>query len=400
MRITHVNKYYWPPHLGGIETHLHDIASGEAARDGLEVRAIVANESRETVRETVDGVDVTRLGRVTALSNTPIAPSMARAIRAEATRPDPADVLHLHFPYPWGEVSWRRAHAGLPTVLMYHSDIVRQKKALALYRPVLERFLDEVDLIIASSPNMVEHSPFLSPRAEKCRVVPFGIHVERFAETPGLLTRATGLRAPHKRPIVLFVGRLIYYKGADVLVRAMAHVDADLVMIGRGPLESELRELAVAHGVADRITWVPPVGDDELAAWYHAADVFALAQRRALRGVRTRAARGPCLGHAGRHDDAHHGRPVRERGRRHGVQRAGGRRARPRGGAAATRRRSRAAKAARRAGARARAARLHDRPHGRRHAEGLRRGDRDARESRHHQRRNEQAGAAGVGDAR
>lgn len=282
MRITHVNKYYWPPHLGGVETHLHDIASGVAARAGYEVRAIVANEAHETVDETVDGVEVTRLGRMAALSNTPIVPSMPRAIRAEAVRPDPADLLHMHFPYPWGEVSWLRATrsgrpgAGLPTVVMYHSDIVRQRKTLAIYRPLLERFLDSVDVIIASSPNMVEHSPFLAPRAQKCRVVPFGIHVERFADTSQLAARAAKLRASHTRPIVLFVGRLIYYKGADVLVRAMANVDADLVMIGRGPLEGELRELAVAYGVADRITWVPPVNDEELAAWYHAADVFAL----------------------------------------------------------------------------------------------------------------------------
>ncbi len=282
MRITHVNKYYWPPHIGGVETALHDIATGVAARPGYEVRAIVANEAHGTVREMVDGVEVTRLGRVAAFSNTPIVPSLPRVIRTEATRPDPADLLHMHFPYPWGEISWLRASrsghagAGLPTVVSYHSDIVRQKKTLAVYTPLLDRFLDRVDVIIASSPNMVEHSPFLAPRAAKCRVVPYGIDVEHFADTPRLLQCAAQLRSTHERPLVLFVGRLVYYKGADVLVRAMVHVDADLVIVGSGPLEGELRELAVAHGVADRITWIPTIDGDALAAWYHAADVLAL----------------------------------------------------------------------------------------------------------------------------
>ena len=276
MRVTMVNKYYWPPHLGGVETQLHDVASGLASRPGIDVRAIVANESGDTVTETIDGVEVTRMGRTLAYSNTPVVRGMARAIRAEATRAEPADVLHLHFPYPWGEVSWLRAKAGLPTVLGYHSDIVRQKKALAAYRPLLERVLDRVDVIVTSSPNMVEYSEFLSSRAEKCRIVPYGIDVRAFEATPHVAARAQELRAGHERPIVLFVGRLVYYKGVDVLVKAMADVDADLVLMGRGPLEGELRELAVAHRVADRITWLPPQADAEKIAWYHAADVFAL----------------------------------------------------------------------------------------------------------------------------
>lgn len=276
VRVTMINKYYWPPHLGGVETHLHDIATALAARPGIDVRAIVANESGQTVTETIEGVEVTRMGRTFAYSNTPIVRGMARAIRAEASRPEPADLLHLHFPYPWGEISWLRAKAGLPTVVLYHSDIVRQKRELAVYRPILERFLDRVDVIIASSPNMVEHSEFLGPRASKCRVVPFGIDVRAYDAKPEVLARARELRAGHERPIVLFVGRLIYYKGADVLVKAMANVDADLVMIGRGPLEGELRELAVAYGLADRVTWLPPVNAGDLVAWYHAADVFAL----------------------------------------------------------------------------------------------------------------------------
>jgi len=275
MRVTMVNKYY-PPHLGGIEYHVRYLAEALVSFDHAQVRAIVANEGTETVREFVDGVDVLRLGRAFAYSSTPVAYGMPAAIRLEATRPDPADLLHLHFPYPWGEVSWIRADAGLPTVLTYHSDIVRQKAALAVYSPLLRRFLSKVDLIISGSPNLVEHSEFLQPFAGKCRVVPFGYDLTRYEATPDTLARAAKLREGHTRPIVLFVGRLVYYKGVDVLVRAMTDVDADLVVIGSGPLEGTMREIAVAGGIADRITFMPPVPDEELVAWYHAADVFCL----------------------------------------------------------------------------------------------------------------------------
>jgi rhamnosyl/mannosyltransferase len=76
------------------------------------------------------------------------------------------------------------------------------------------------------------------------------------------------------RRLVLFVGRLVYYKGADVLVRAMAGLDADLVLVGRGPLGAELRRVALEAGT--RAVFLPPQDDDELAAWYRAADVLCL----------------------------------------------------------------------------------------------------------------------------
>jgi rhamnosyl/mannosyltransferase len=244
-----------------------------AVRDDVEPRALVANEASTRVVDVVDGVEVTRLARAAAVSSTPVPVGMRRAIRREASR---TDLFHLHFPYPWGEAAWFASRTKVPSVMTYHSDIVRQRVWLAGYRPLLSRVLDRVDLIIASSPNMVEHSEFLAPRADKCRVIPFGIHTERYQATPEIEARAAELRRGHRRPIVLFVGRLIYYKGADVLVKAMTGVDADLVMIGRGPLEGELRESAVARRISDRVTFLPPVDDDELVAWYHAADVFCL----------------------------------------------------------------------------------------------------------------------------
>ncbi len=274
MRVTMVNKYY-PPHLGGIEFHMRDLAMGLTAR-GVDVRAIVANEATEALTETVDGVKVTRLARSFHYASTPVAPGMSRAIRAESRGADAPDLFHLHFPYPWGEVAWLRAKVTQPTVLAYHSDIVRQKALLSAYAPILKRVLDRADIVLASSPNMVEYSPFLSRIADKCRVIPYGVHVERYADTPELLARAAELRAPHGRPIVLFVGRLVYYKGPEVLMRAMAEVDADAVVIGRGPLKPELERIAEEAGITDRVTFLDPVDDAELAAWYHAADVFCL----------------------------------------------------------------------------------------------------------------------------
>jgi glycosyltransferase involved in cell wall biosynthesis len=272
LRVTMVNKYYSPPHLGGVETVVRTLSEGLVEFAGAQVHALVSNESRRFSREDVAGVQVARLPRQLSLSTAPVAFGMRRALRAEHP-----DVINLHSPYPWGELCFLSARPDVPSVVLYHSDIVRQKRLLAAYRPFLERFLDRVDLIVTSSPNMIEGSEFLAPRADKCRVVPFGLPLERLTATPAIERRAAELRAQHLgRKLVLFVGRLVYYKGVDVLVRAMQGVDADLVVIGGGPLESHLRQLAAEIGIADRVNFLPPLQDEELHAWYHAADVFCL----------------------------------------------------------------------------------------------------------------------------
>jgi rhamnosyl/mannosyltransferase len=270
-----VNKYYSPPHLGGVETVVATLSSALAAR-GVRVSALVANESGRTVTEVIDGVRVTRLARTVAVAKTPIALGMRGAIRAAAAGPDPSDIIQLNHPYPWGEASWLLSGARTPMVVGYHADITRQKRLLALYRPVLDRVLDRAAAIVASSPDIVIGSEVLSRYSEKCRVIPYGIEPSRYDETPAVAARVAELRAAHERPVVLFVGRLVYYKGADVLVRAMRGVDADLVIVGDGPLEAELRALATSAGVADRVTFLPSQPFDELVALYRGADVFCL----------------------------------------------------------------------------------------------------------------------------
>ena len=162
LRVTMVNKYYSPPHLGGVETVVRTLSEGLVEHAGARVRALVSNEGGKRLEETIGGVDVVRLPRQLALSSAPVAAGMPGALRDEMRRqgphgPQPPDVINLHSPYPWGELSFLQASPDVPNVVLYHSDIVRQRRLLTAYRPFLERFLDRVDLIVTSSPNMVRH---------------------------------------------------------------------------------------------------------------------------------------------------------------------------------------------------------------------------------------------------
>jgi glycosyltransferase involved in cell wall biosynthesis len=264
MRVLHVGKFY-PPHHGGMESHVQTLAR-ELSAD-VDVQVLVSSDGRQTVHETLDGIPVTRMGTLASFASASINPGMARAIR-EAN----ADVVHFHHPNPTGVLSYLASGRRGPLVVTYHSDIIRQRVLGAAFAPVLHRFLRGAHAILASSPDYAASSPVLRRHADRVRIVPFGIRAEAYETADAEAVAA--IRAKYGPRLVVGAGRLVYYKGFDYLVRSMAAVDARLVILGDGPLKSELQALAADMGVADRVEL--PGSVPELAPWYHAADVFAL----------------------------------------------------------------------------------------------------------------------------
>ena len=267
MKILQVYKNYYPV-LGGIENNMRMLCA-EFARLGHEVTALVANGGPGTVREVIEGVQVIRAGALGTAARTPLSPhlfwEMARL------RPD---VTHLHFPYPVGELAYLLAGRGRHTAITYHSDIVKQRALLRGYEPFLRWLLSRAERIIATSPNYIRSSPYLSRVAAKCVVVPSGVDGERFRRRdPAAVAR---LRQLYGEPLVLFVGLFRYYKGVEYLIAAMRDVPARLVLVGAGPLEAELRAQVQREGVGEKVHFAGAVSDAELPGYYHACDVFVL----------------------------------------------------------------------------------------------------------------------------
>jgi len=269
MRILHVYKGY-PPVTGGMENHLCLLAEAQAAA-GHDVTVLVTASGRRSEREVRRGVRVVRAGRWATLSSAPLSIALARVLRAEEP-----DLTHLHCPYPVGEAAWL-AWGRRPMVLTYQSDIVRQRWLGALWAPGLRRVLDRADRILASSPPYVESSPFLRPLRHKVTVVPLGIDPRPFVT----VDRAAARGRLGDGPTLLFVGRLRYYKGLEVLIDALSALpDVRLAVVGTGPMGDTWRRRAETHGVSDRITWLGDVAGDALPLTLAAADVFVLPSTR------------------------------------------------------------------------------------------------------------------------
>ncbi len=268
MRILHVYKAYSPV-LGGIENHVKLVAEGQAAA-GHDVTVLVTAPGARTMVETRAGVRVIKAGRMVEIASTPLSLSLPGYLYRQ--RPD---ITHLHFPYPPAEAAQAPLLGRRPTVLSYHSDIVRQKRLRLFYEPLMQHVLRRVDRILVSSPAYLASSPVLTRVSERCTILPYGIEQERFRTATPEKTAAIRERYGHG-PLILFVGVLRYYKGVQYLLKAMQKVPARLLIVGAGPEGAALRAQAQAPGLMDRVHFAGAVDDDDLPAYYQAADVFCL----------------------------------------------------------------------------------------------------------------------------
>jgi rhamnosyl/mannosyltransferase len=186
-------------------------------------------------------------------------------------RSSAADVVHVHHPNLLGDIA-ALADRRRPLVITQHSDIVRQRALRLLYGPFLSAALRRARFVVAASEQFLGWSPELRPFLRKARVIPYGIDAARFAATPEVVSRAAVLRAGWPEGgVVLSVGRLVGYKGHDVLLEAARRLDATVVIVGTGPEAARLRSLA-----GPRTVLAGAVAEADLPSYYHAADVFCL----------------------------------------------------------------------------------------------------------------------------
>lgn len=265
LRVLQVGKYY-PPHPGGMETHLESLCAELKRSVDLEV-VVAASNGFETNEELRDGIKLTRAGTLFNLRSAPFCPRMISKIR-EST----ADLVHIHLPNPGAILAYLVSGHHGRLVLTYHSDIIRQKVLSRVFEPVLQHALNRADAIIVSSSNYIDSSYVLPLYRNKCHVIPFGIPVEPFQHPD--IREVARLRRLYGPRIVLGVGRLVYYKGFEHLIDAMQFVDGHLLIVGRGPLHNALRQRAERCGVSNRVTFLTEVQD--VIPYYHAADVFVL----------------------------------------------------------------------------------------------------------------------------
>jgi glycosyltransferase involved in cell wall biosynthesis len=238
MRVLHFYKTYYPDSWGGVEQAIRQICVG-TGRMGITNEVLTLTRHKGPARMEIDGHVVHRVPQDLEIASNAMS---AASIRRLAQLARTADIVHYHFPWPFGDLAHFLARVKKPSVLTYHSDIVRQKALLKVYSPLMHRFLDRVDAIVATSPNYFASSDVLRRYGSKVRSIPFGLDRGTYPQPEA--ARLERWRARVGERFFLFVGVLRYYKGLHILLDAMARLDYPVVIVGAGPIENELKEHA------------------------------------------------------------------------------------------------------------------------------------------------------------
>jgi rhamnosyl/mannosyltransferase len=259
MKVLHFYKTYYPESFGGVEQVIFQLASGSSV---LGVESTVLSLTPNKVDRVVD---VNGHKSYRCRSNFKIAStdfSLSAFWHFNELVKD-VDIVHYHFPWPFMDLVHFAINHKKPSVVTYHSDIIKQKNLLKLYRPLKNKFMESVDSIVATSPNYRVTSDLLHRYQNKVEVIPIGL--DRKLYPPMDFERSQYWREKLGNKFFLFVGVLRYYKGLNILLDALALGDLPTVIIGAGPIEYELKSKAESLGLKN-VTFLGQVSEEDKVA--------------------------------------------------------------------------------------------------------------------------------------
>jgi len=257
--VLHFFKTYYPETFGGIEQVIFQLCKG-GERYGYTSEVLTLSPNAADTPFEFSGHLVHQAQLNLQLASTGFSWS---AFRKFADLAEQADIIHFHYPWPFMDVVHFATCHGKPTVVTYHSDIIRQKILLKLYRPLKGCFLSSINRIVATSPNYLSTSPVLNRYRNKIVEITYGLDKSTYPIPKP--ERQKYWRAQLGERFFLFVGMLRYYKGLHVLLDALYGTDFPMVIVGSGPVEEDLKRQAAQLGLRN-IHFLGQVSDEDKVA--------------------------------------------------------------------------------------------------------------------------------------
>jgi rhamnosyl/mannosyltransferase len=259
MRVLHFYKTYLPDSMGGIEQVIFQLCDS-SDRLGIDNTVLTLSNDPAPGPISIRQHKVHQARMDFQLASTGFSYSVFKKFRELAAE---ADVINYHFPWPFMDLVHFCSALKKPYVVTYHSDIVRQRHLLKLYRPLMRRFLNGADRIVAASPNYVHTSDVLKEYRDKTQIITYGLNKASYPQRDA--ERIAQWKAKLGEHFFLFVGVMRYYKGLHILLDALKGVDYPVVIVGAGPLEKELHAQAQALGLRN-LHFLGRLGDEDKVA--------------------------------------------------------------------------------------------------------------------------------------
>jgi rhamnosyl/mannosyltransferase len=261
VRILHVYKTYLPENFSGVPQVIQTISDG-LAQHNVESHVLTLSRNPAPQPINIGHHVVHQVKRDLHLASTDLSLSVFQKFRELART---ADIVHYHFPWPLQDLMHLLLRPQCPTVVTYHSDIVKQRFILPFYRPLMQRFLTSVDHIVATSSSYKQTSPVLCRYAGKTSVIPIGV---RDREEPAQ-DNLQKWRATVGEGFFLFIGVLRYYKGLPFLIDAARRTGLPVVVAGDGELRNTLEPTAPPN-----VTFLGEVSDADKEALLSLCSTF------------------------------------------------------------------------------------------------------------------------------
>lgn len=189
-----------------------------------------------------------------------------------------ATVMHGHWVVPGGVIA-AAARPDLPLVVSLHGSDVFVAERTGVARSAARQVFARAGAVTACSDDLAQRAIAIGADRGRIEVVPYGVDTARFAPA-----RAASRHDRRERvgigdgdALVVAAGRLVRKKGFEYLIDAMRGTgNTRLAIAGDGDLDAELRARAHANGVSERVHFLGNVTQDEVAAWFAAADIVAI----------------------------------------------------------------------------------------------------------------------------
>jgi len=272
IKVLQLGKQYHP-HLGGIEKTMQQMAEG--IQDKVDSYVLATQDKGEAYNAIINGVPVHYAKSWGIVASMPISFDLIMYLRKHSSE---YDIIHLHMPFPLGDLACLLSGFKGKLILYWHSDVVRQKKMMLFYKPLMNWTLKRADAIAVATQGNINGSPYIKRFEKKCVLIPFGLRKEWEEKSDKYWIS----RLDHKGDIneklhLLFIGRLVYYKGCDILINAMAklkELPIDLTIIGSGAMEEELKKRTIQLGLGEKVNFKGRVSDEEMEREITNCDVF------------------------------------------------------------------------------------------------------------------------------
>ena len=274
MKLLLVNKAYHP-HLGGVETVVRQLALG-MTRAGHEVVVLCFGE--RTAVETLEGIRIHRVRPLFRVGSAPVGFSFFWKYRRLSKW---ADGILFQSPNPMGELSFLCSPTRKCTVAVYQGDAVRPEWLLPAYDMLMRVFLRHASRVVVSNPNLPQSSRVLSKLSPGVTIIPIGVDLNRFVVSEFDVRTASNLWEGLTGFKVMFAGRLVYYKGTEVLLESVLRLrneglDVSVFLVGDGPLREKLERFILDNSLERHAKIIPPQPEEIYTALFEKADCFVL----------------------------------------------------------------------------------------------------------------------------